>query len=419
MWQRFIRRSLCLAALTAGAGCSPELLGLAGGKPADTVADTVANIVAADQSVAEPALDTSPVTVPESTASAQTAVGPVVVSGSVSGSNAYQLFDLGAAGSAEQWTVVSNDSTFTQRTFLLVLFNAEYDLLQRQLVSSGLSLEHVVRVDTSRVYLGVAPAYGSSGGDFQFEVRRRSSVPVPRPHKQVVWLNFQSGQDVQIHSRGGVSFDPFDAAVLGPEYVGTTEEMKAAIVAAMREDYAPYNVVVTTSDEGPPPATPYATLHFGGEDEGLLGLADSIDQYNVDQGQEAIIYVESFADFAVMRLSADEMGQMIGNVASHEFGHLLGLFHTRVPEDLMDTTGTAWDLAEDQSFLRAELEPSVFPCGFENSVARLGDAVGRNPQWTGDAAKTVLTEKSLRKAELRARARQELRVRCGNCRNPD
>jgi hypothetical protein len=110
---------------------------------------------------------------------------------------------------------------------------------------------------------------------------------------------------------------------------------------------------------------------------------------------------------------------MIGNVASHEFGHLLGLFHTRVPKDLMDTTGTAWDLVADQGFLRAELEPSVFPCGFEDSPARLNDAVGRNPQWFGETAKAGLTEKALRKAALRVRAREELRSRCGNCLHPD
>jgi hypothetical protein len=107
---------------------------------------------------------------------------------------------------------------------------------------------------------------------------------------------------------------------------------------------------------------------------------------------------------------------MVGNVASHEFGHLLGLFHTQLPPDLMDTSGTAWDLAGQQAFSRAPLEPSVFPAGFENSPARLAETVGVVPvSEEGRLAKPLATERMIRKAALRRLVKEELPQRCGTC----
>jgi hypothetical protein len=409
MWQRLFRHSV-LIGLAACAGCSPELF-----SPTDgSLSDTLASVAAAGATASG-----SPAATHSDLPTGQAQHTQTVISGSVSGSGDYQLFELGAADLGDEWTIVDQTVDYSGRSFLVVLLNSESDLLQRQLISAGTPLDHIVRGDTETLYLGVAPAYGGSGGSFRLDVQRTSGLSVPAPRKQVVWLNFGAGADVQIHGRSGLSFNPFSGALAGPDYAAATAELKAAIVAAMREDYAPYNVTVLSSDDGPPPEGAHATLHFGGSDDQLLGLADSIDQYNTNLGEAAIIYVESFAVFETMQLSPEEMGQMIGNVASHEFGHLLGLFHTRVPQDIMDTTGSAWDLAGDQSFLRAALEPSVFPYGYENSGQRLAETLGGRPGAKSVAAKVLLDERALRKVELRAQTRAILRYRCGNCLNPD
>jgi hypothetical protein len=359
-------------------------------------------------------------TTPDSPTTAQVAEAPIFIEGSLTDSSEYQMIHLGNGLAGDDWAISDSGGLMSSSTFLVALLDEQFNLLSRQMVSRSFSLEHIVRANTGSLYLGVTSAYGGSDLDYRFEVRRGSVGAIPVPQAQIVWLNFAGGTDVAIHARSGVTFEPFDASTLGPQYAGATEVLKAAILAAVREDYTGYNVTVLSSDDGPAPDGPHATVHFGGLDTRLLGLADSVDQYNVDPWESAIIYVETFAEFAVMRLSDEEMAQMVANVASHEFGHLLGLFHTQQPTDIMDTTGTAWELVADQNFLRAPLEPSVFPFGFENSPAKLAHTVGVKPGGEESGlAKPLATEKMRRKLALRALVQDVLPQRCGNCLHPD
>ncbi len=384
-------------------GCAPDLFGLDSNADVITAIDNVPLAPTGDGGNGDGGSD--------SDLTSQPLQDAVILKDSV-GRDDYKLFQLGPGAAGDKWTV----SSFGLGSYLVVVFDQHHDLLYRHQVWSGGPLEHVLRADTEMLWVGVAPAYGSLGGSFRLEAARTPSVGAPGPAPQVVWVNFGAGSGVKVHQLTGISFDAFDSARLGDAYAGATGQMKQHIIQAMREDYAPFNVVVLSSDEGPPPDGPYSTVHIGGDHDRLLGLADNVDQYNTDITQTAVVFADAFAPYAVMQLTVEEMGQMIGNTASHELGHLLGLYHTAAPTDLMDTTGTAWDLVANQAFERGVLERTVFPWGYENCPARLAEIVGYNPNGkAADNAKPLNTEKALRKAALRAMLREDLRRCCGTC----
>ena len=332
---------------------------------------------------------------------------------------AYRLFELGPSSAGEEWQVASTDSIFTATSFTVALFDADFDLLRRETVGFGSSLRHTLRYDTPALFVGVAPAYSGGGGDFNFRVSSAAGRSVPGAKLQRVYLNFSGGSGVRVNSRSAVSFGPFRSEELGAVYVDQTPVYMDLITAAVRSDYSEFNVDVFASHEGPPPGGPYATVYFGYDDDGLLGLADNVDQYNEIQQQVAMVYVGAFRTFEYLGLTTEEMAYMVANVASHELGHLLGLYHTKNPLDVMDTTGTVWELTEDQSFIRAELEPSVFPFGYENSPRALEFAVGRRPQGSAKAAPSAriagFWSKLDRQSALRRTLQTELKHQCGTC----
>ena len=96
---------------------------------------------------------------------------------------------------------------------------------------------------------------------------------------------------------------------------------------------------------------------------------------------------------------------------------MLGLYHTRDPRDVMDTTGTAWELAGDQRFDRAALESSVFPVGLENSPMLLRDTVG---QVAGGPSAKPLVDSVKRDVRMLIRdlTETELLSGCGLCNSP-
>ena len=389
--------SFTLVALLTAAGCATDLL-----PSSDGVISAVGS------------LDGSTASASDSSAGITSAT----ISGSVSGTGDYQLFDVGPSSFGDDWVVSMIGSNSSASAFTLVLLDEDYDLLMRARVSTRSSLRHILRADTSTVYVGVMPYYNSSGGNFGFTVSRDPGASVPAACRQVVYLDFREGDSVSVHRRSAISYPAFDGALLGNVYADHTQLIKDTIVAAVREDYAAYDLLVVSSDDGPPPTgVEYSTVYFGGADSALLGLADSVDMYNEEHEQVAMVYVESFGQYSVMGLTAEDMGVMIGNVGSHELGHLLGLYHTKDPDEVMDSTGSAWDLAGEQTFHRGPLEDSVFPTGTENTPRLLEQTLGLSDKPA--TSKTLDVAKALRHKELRRFMDMEIHHRCGLCINPD
>lgn len=397
------RSSVILATLLAAglAGCAQPAL------DADDGADAISTVVSATVGSSS---DDEPTDDSETASTAEPAQsGSYVYSGSVGGSGDYRLFELGAGSRGDEWYIAPDGSL---GPFVVVLFDADKNLLMRTYMSYGRSLHHVLRADTSQVYLGVmAPIYGD-GGDFSLTADFSPGQGAPALAPQVVYLNFDAGYDVQVHSRDPVSFSAFDAARLGDAYAGHTQDMKDVILQEMLADYAGLDVVILSSDDSPEPGEPHSVIHFGGDEAGLLGLADNVDNYNQEISQNAMVYTENFAPYSAMQLTPEEMSVMIANVASHELGHLLGLYHTQDPNSIMDTTGSAWDLAENQSFMRGPLEESVFATGWENSPELLARTVGTKSSGT---SKTLAWRKSASYLAIRRFAAEELHSSCGTC----
>lgn len=295
--------------------------------------------------------------------------------GQVAGDDDYALFDVGVAAAGETWTFMVHTPAGSPRLFTIAVYDAEYDLLQRVRRASGVELRHTMRRATGRVYAAVM-AECDGAVEFELVTTHLPAGDAPEPRAQVVWLDYTGARAIAIADQPAVSFGPFHAADLGPQYADATEVIKAEITRTVRALYAGYAVTIISSDEAAAPPGPHSTIYFGGYNPDLVGMGAGVDRYNADPSDDAIVYTRSFTSYAVMDLSPEDMGRMVGNTAAHELGHLLGLFHTRGADQLMDDARSAWDLAAVSKLGRAPLAETVFPFGVEDAPTVLAQTVG-------------------------------------------
>ncbi|HPC23338.1 MAG TPA: hypothetical protein PK920_12750 [Phycisphaerae bacterium] len=237
-------------------------------------------------------------------------------------------------------------------------------------------IDFVLRGDPGLYYLGIQQYYQNNAtGSYTVTVQITPNAGVPPPAGQVVFLDWDGGENITIPNVGTFDLPPFDAADLGP-YEGQTEQMKDRIEQIVAQRYEGYDLVLLNSDDHPIPSGPHSTVYFGGFSQGAFAISEQVDPYNRDHADDAIIFTRTY-DVAFRRHPTfEQMAQAVGNTVAHELGHLLGLVHTADCEDLMDTRCGNDSILVPQQFGTAVLDHSVFSLGLQNELELLDWILG-------------------------------------------
>jgi WD40 repeat protein/chitodextrinase len=236
------------------------------------------------------------------------------------------------------------------------------------------------------------------GVSVSVRVQRDTNLFGPRQQRVLVW--FDGAAAVAAGNQPLRAVPALDAADFNsffsfPQSWGDqeTQELKAAIMAEIRDVYAGFDVQFYSSDDGVTPTLPYQTIYVGGATpEGLLGVSDYIDPRNDTLTGTAIVYATEIAERGINGLfdnPADDtatLGRAMGRVAAHQIGQLLGLRNTDDNTDIME----GWDIRQvgDPTIPRtlktslvtaSEQVGNLGPIGFQDAPLLLQETVGLGP----------------------------------------
>lgn len=197
--------------------------------------------------------------------------------------------------------------------------------------------------------------------------------------QQVFLLDFD-GATVDIPGDQIYNIPAFDAAEIDEAYAGETDALKQLIIEVFVARFGDLNLLLFTTDDEDAAPEPFTRIVFGGLNPTIFGIAQDIDPYNAVPSDEAIVFANTFNPGVFGKvLSVEELGNAIGQVAAHEAGHTLGLYHVADITDLMDTVGGPSTLLPVQTFKSSVLDKTVFPIGNQDSLLLLDETLGVAP----------------------------------------
>ncbi len=219
---------------------------------------------------------------------------------------------------------------------------------------------------------------GGSTGNYTMTITITRGVGISAPGGQTVFLNWFGGANQRIANVGTFTLQPFSAVDVGLRATDTAT-LKARVQEIVGSRFDGFQLTLLNSDDNAKPSTAHTTVFFGGANTRAFAISEQIDTGNKDRSDNAIVFTGSFLAAFQGLPSLEQMATALGNTVSHEIGHLLGLVHTKNCSALMDTSCGNNVLLREQSFLRARLDDSVFPIGFQDSLLLLDWAIGAVP----------------------------------------
>ena len=341
---------------------------------------------------------------------------PVTILGNIAGSRDVDVYDLGPVEIGDRVIVTMTPAASLNGA--IALFNDQGSSLlvnDHRNVFLGTArpfIDVVVQHESRSCFVAIAstPGFGSAG-DYTLVASKEPAYDLPDLNPDTMLLIFDGGDGVRIGGRTPVDVPPFDATDISPSYADDTDEMIDEIVARVRKDYAPYDVLILSTSEGDTFEEGMSRIFFGTYDSALLGVAEGVDEFNGAKAQEAIIFTDTFAAFNQLNPNVAEMAQAVANVASHEIGHLVGMIHTADPDGIMDVTASLNELILDQGFTRSPIYSGVFPIGNQDAVTYLMDTVGGDPTLLPEIIRTrEPTGQKLTASDRDIRARGALKL---------